>query len=263
MARTTLVDLVNPDVFGDAVMAKMGKKIRLFPIAKVEDLQGQDGGNIVVPKYAYIGDAGELADGDVMTPVKLSQTSVSIPVKMLAKSIEITDIAANNAYGDPVGESEDQLSKSLANGLDGDLFGHLSAITGAMLHTSAAGAAVNSDLIADALEKFGEDQEGEKYLLVSPARLTEIRKDPGFQRIANNEFGIVGEIYGTSVVVSERVGAAEAFIVKPGALGVYLKKDANIEVDRDITAKSTVLAGDTQYAAHLRDDSKAIKIALV
>jgi N4-gp56 family major capsid protein len=262
MARTTLVDLINPDVFGDAVMAKMGKKIRLFPIAKVENLIGQDGGNIVVPQYGYIGDAAELADGSAMTPVKLSQSSVTIPVKMLAKSIEITDMAANNAYGDPVGESEDQLSTSLANGLDADLFANLSAITGAMLH-AAVGAAVNSDLIAEALEKFGEDQEGEKYLLVSPARLTEIRKDPGFQRIANNEFGIVGEIYGASVVVSERVAAGEAFIVKPGALGVYLKKDANIEVDRDVLAKSTVLAGDTQYAAHVRDESKAIKIALV
>ena len=53
----------------------------------------------------------------------------------------------------------------------------------------------------------------------------------------------------------------EAFIVKAGALGIELKRNTNVESDRDILKKTTVYAVDKHYAAYLRDKTKVVRIA--
>lgn len=50
------------------------------------------------------------------------------------------------------------------------------------------------------------------------------------------------------------------FIVKPGALAIYMKRDTLLETDRDIVNKSTVMTVDKHYVSYLYDASKAIKI---
>lgn len=49
------------------------------------------------------------------------------------------------------------------------------------------------------------------------------------------------------------------FIVKPGALAIYLKQRPTIESDRDILKRTTVLAASEYYVAALRKDSKVVK----
>ena len=61
--------------------------------------------------------------------------------------------------------------------------------------------------------------------------------------------------------MSNRVPAGKAYIVKPGALGIELKRDTNVESDRDILAKTIVYALDKFYVAYLRDKTKVVKIA--
>ena len=73
--------------------------------------------------------------------------------------------------------------------------------------------------------------------------------------------GSIGYIYNAAVVVSNRVPKGKAYIVKPGALGIELKRDTNVESDRDILSKTTVYAVDKHYAAYLRDKTKVVKIA--
>lgn len=50
------------------------------------------------------------------------------------------------------------------------------------------------------------------------------------------------------------------FIVKPGAVAIYMKRDTLLETDRDIINKSTVMTVDKHYVVYLYDASKAIKI---
>ena len=67
---TKIADLIDPEVMGDMVSARIPKKLRVAPFAKVDDtLAGVPGDTITVPAYAYIGDAepqedyGERYDG--------------------------------------------------------------------------------------------------------------------------------------------------------------------------------------------------------
>jgi hypothetical protein len=78
--------------------------------------------------------------------------------------------------------------------------------------------------------------------------------------------GVVGMIWGCQVVISNKIkldlvsGKFTNFIVKPGALAIYMKRDTLLETDRDIVNKSTVMTVDKHYVSYLYDASKAIKI---
>lgn len=53
MPQTKLANLVDPQVMADMVSAKLPKKIKFSPIARVDTtLVGRPGSTIIVPKYA-------------------------------------------------------------------------------------------------------------------------------------------------------------------------------------------------------------------
>ena len=69
-------------------------------------------------------------------------------------------------------------------------------------------------------------------------------------------------VQGCQVIVTNRIKDKSAYIVKPGALGIVLKRDVMVETDRDIVNKSTVITADKHLATYLIDETKAIKIAV-
>jgi N4-gp56 family major capsid protein len=53
MPQTKLTNLVNPQVMADMVSARLPKKIKFTPIARIDNtLVGRPGNTITVPKYA-------------------------------------------------------------------------------------------------------------------------------------------------------------------------------------------------------------------
>ena len=105
-----------------------------------------------------------------------------------------------------------------------------------------------------------------KVLLCNPATYEIIRKATNW--IAGTEIGAnfvirgtVGMIHGCQVVVSNKLTAANAaYIVKPGALAIYNKRDILVETDRDIINKSTVITADRHAAVYILDKTKLIKM---
>ena len=248
MAQTKLTNLVNAEVFADAVSAKLGDAIKLYPLAFVQNFEGQQSGTIQVPKYAYIGDADVIAEGVAIDPSLLNQTSENLPVIKVGKAVNLTDEAVNGSFGDPIGESENQLTKSIASGIEKKMFEALGTAT--LAHTASV---FNGDAVLEAVAKFGEDQDGEKYLIINPAQSTAVKKDENY---------VDGKLFDLDVIISNRVPASTAYIVKPQAVALYLAKDVQVETDRDILAKATVISADSFFATHLRDASKAVKITI-
>lgn len=252
MAQTKIANLVKAGVFADSVQAKLGDKIRLFDKAFVQYFEGEQSGMIRVPNYKYIGDAEQVAEGVAIDPVLLNQTSEDLDVVKVGKAVNITDEAAKGGFGDPIGEAENQLTQSIANGIDKAMF---ATFTGATL-THPAGATEFTGAVAfEALNLFGEDQDGDKFVVVNPNQLANIKQDKNYDKTT-------GKFIDMEVVASNRVAATEAFIMKPGAVGLYISKDVQVESDRDILVKSTVVSADSHFATHLRDASKVVKINL-
>lgn len=267
---TKITNLIDPEVMADMLDTKLTDAIKFSPLAEVDyTLVGTPGDTVTLPKYAYIGDAADVTEGAAIPMKTLTATSAKVKVKKAGNGIELTDEALLSGYGDPAGEASKQLVLSIASKIDADIVTTLAGIVSGKTVDVHATSALNADAIADALVKFGEDETGEKVLFVAPEQLAQLRKsedwikatDMGVEILMS---GVMGMIHGCQVVVSNRIKASASkftnFIVKPGALAIYLKRDTLVETDRDIIHKSTAITADKHYAVYLKDDSKAVKL---
>lgn len=262
---TKLANLFNPQVVGDLIDKKLVDAIRFSPLAVVDTtLAGRPGSKLTLPSYAYIGDATVVAEGADIPVAQLTQSTVEVEIHKIAKGVQITDEAVLSGFGNPEEEAVDQILTAIASMADNEMLAALEGIGAEMTHTGDA--VLAADDVADALVKFGEDLDGDKVLLCNPTDYNAIRhaKDwvPASEAAANMVIrGAVGMVHGCQVVISNKLTGKPAFIVKPGALRLILKRDTLVETDRDIVNKSTVITADKHSVAYLYDASKAIKIA--
>lgn len=269
MAQTKLSNLINPQVMGDMISASLPKAIKFSPLAKIDNtLVGQPGNTITVPKFAYIGDAEDVAEGVAMGTTVLTASSTTATVKKAGKAVEITDESALSGYGDPVGEANEQLLKSIAAKVDNDCVEALGSAT--LTHDESLNT-IGYPGIVNALDKFQEEDYEAKVLFVHPTQITELRRNTDFQDINKYPLqtvmtGVIGSIAGCQVVPTKKTPINDTahtytnYIVKAGALTIYMKKNTEVETDRDILAKTTVISADEHYVAVLADDSKVIKV---
>lgn len=286
---TKLANLVNPEVMAPMIAATLPKKIKFTPFAKVDTtLVGQPGDSITVPKFEYIGDAEDLQEGIAMGTTVLTATTTKATVKAAGKAVEITDKALLSGYGDPVGEAVGQLAMSVAAKVDNDCY---EALCGATVKYNGSAAVISYNGIVDAVDLFEDESDDglDKVIFVHPNQVTQLRKDPNFldinkYPIANGVImsGMIGAIAGCKVVKSKKVklDTAGTSYLNPivvvatddpkedpkadkgsntaPALTIYMKRDANLEDDRDILKKSTVVSIDEHYTAVLSNDSKVV-----
>ena len=262
---TYLTDLFDPQVIGDRINNKLFDAIRFSPLAtRYDNLVGRPGSTITLPYYNAIQVASLVPEGTDVPISKLTEDTKEVTIAKYGIGIQITDEAILSSYGDPVGEGINQIVQSIAQAVDNNLLSIMSSQAAASMTTDAA--ALSADGIASALTLFGEDIDGEKVILVSPAGYETIRKAngwiPGTEVAASMIIrGTVGMIHGCQVVVSNKLTTANcSYIVKPGALAMYTKRDTLVETDRDIVNRSTVIVADRHFANYLLDPSKLIKM---
>lgn len=271
---TMLANLINPQVLADMIDGKLVDYMRFAPLATIDrTLQGRPGNTITLPSYAYIGDASTVAEGADIGISQLTTSSTPVTIHKIGNGVQITDEAVLSGFGDPLGEAIKQLTLSIASQVDNEFLGVLNGIASPMVHTAATAGTLAFNDVADALELFGEDVEdgSARALLISPKQYTGLRKTPGWLPASDISAelairGVVGMVQGCQVIVSNKLKEASskenAFIVKAGALRLFMKRGVLVESDRDIINKSTVITADSHFAPYLYNASKAIKITV-
>ena len=274
---TMLADLINPEVMADMISGKIQSKIVVTPFAKIDTtLQGRPGDTITVPQYAYIGDAEDVAEGVAAGTVKLSATVKEYKVKKAMKAVELTDEAVLSGYGNPVGETNNQLGKAIASKVDVDA---MEALQGAQLTYDGSAKVISYEGVVDAIDVFDEEVNTEKAIFIHPKQVTQLRKDANFisaDKYPGNVImsGEIGKIANCRVVASKKVpldgGSANYLcpIVKlnqdnetedeTAALTIYLKRNVNVETERETLARKTIISADEHYVAALTDTSKVV-----
>lgn len=280
---TRIAQLIDPEVMADMISAKVPEKLVVAPFAKVDDsLQGVPGDTITIPSYGYIGDAEDVAEGVAVTPAKMSTTTKTATVKKAMKAVSLTDEAVLSGYGNPVGEANGQLAKSIASKVDNDCMDALQTAT--LVHDGSAGK-ISYAGIVDAIDKLDEEVNTEKVLFVHPKQVTDLRKDPDFLSADKYTAGVVlsgeiGKICNCRVVASKKVP-----VVKMGASGaqvdcyacpivkleqdmetedempaitIYIKRDTNVETERHTLARTTDVSADKHYVATLSNEAKVV-----
>ena len=266
---TLLQDLFVPEVVADAIDKKLVDAIRFAPLAVIDTtLVGRAGDELTMPSYEYIGDAEAVAEGADIPIAKLSQDTEKVKVAKIGKAVEFSDEALlAGANNDIAEEAAKQVVTAVNSKLEADLINAMS--TNAALTASINLSADNiTHELADALVKFGEDIDGEKVLLVAPDVYAKLLKADGW--VPNTEVGAnvivsgtVGSIFGMQVVLSNRLTAKkEAYIVKPGALRIVMKRNTLVEFDRDILSEMNYIKASKLVAPYVYDKTKVIKVSV-
>jgi N4-gp56 family major capsid protein len=247
-------------------------------------LAGRAGDTITVPKYAYIGDAEDVAEGVAMGTTVLTASSVQATVKKAGKAVEITDESALSGYGDPIGEATRQLAMAIAAKVDNDCYEELCKAT--LTYDGTAGVIDYAGVVkANTVFESEADEGMEKVIFIHPAQEQTLLLDPNF--MSKDKYpldvvmtGVIGRIAGCQVVKSKKVkeedGAylnpivvvakadpnedptADGYATEDAALTVYMKRNVEVESDRDILAKTTVISADEHYTAKLTNESKVV-----
>ena len=264
--------LIDPEVIGAYLDVKLVDKIKLAPIVEVDrTLEGRPGSTLTLPKWGYIGDAADLAEGAALTFEDIAESTQEIAVKKVAKGVSITDEAVLSGYGNPVEQIGQQLLVAVASKIEADLYDAVKNekvatrnSAGCLKHQYNKTAGFTKEDIIDMRAKFGEDQEGEMVLFVNPAEFAKLAKDRDFVQIQQGAQIISGEmgmLYGVRLVVANRVPAGKPFLMKPGALAIVMKRNVMVESERDMDHFATKFAVSDHYVCYVKYADRIVKAA--
>jgi N4-gp56 family major capsid protein len=265
---TRLQNLIDPEVLAAMISAQLPKAIKFSRIAPVDStLQGQPGSTITVPKYKYIGDAEDVAEGAPIQYEALETDSEQYTIKKAGIGVKITDEAVLSGYGDPVGEAQRQIRMSIASKIDNDI------VETALTAQLVVNHDINLDLIdaletafIDAPDNF-ENVDTTGVLFLSYKDAAKLRKEAAQNWTRTSDLGdrilvsgAFGELLGWEIVRSMKIEDGHGFAVKSGALKTFLKRGLLAETGRDMDHKLTKFNADQHYSVALVDESRIVRI---
>ena len=252
MSVTMMSNMINPEVMGDMINAKIEALAKLTPYAKVDTtLVGVPGDTKTVPSWNYIGDAEDVAEGAEVGLTQMTAASTTFTIKKAMKAVGITQESINSGLGNPVGQAEHQLAKSIAGKVDNDVVD--AALTGTV--SVDTGAVIGYEGVVSAVTKFEDEEDGiEKVMFINPKQEAQLLVDPMFTSADRFTAGVavngaIGKIAGCWVKKSKKIKAKSGVYTCPiikmepdsaeteytedelPALTIFLKKE--IQVDHE------------------------------
>ena len=250
MAVTMMNNMINPEVMGDMINAKIEALAKLTPYAKVDTtLVGVPGDTKTVPSWNYIGDAEDVAEGAEVGLTQMTASSATFTIKKAMKAVGITQEAINSGLGNPVGQAEHQLAKAIVGKVDNDVLDAAMTAT----NTVATGAVIGYEGVVTAVTKFEDEEDGiEKVMFISPKQEAQLLVDPLFLSADKFQAGVavngaIGKIAGCWVKKSNKIKAKSGVYTCPiiklepdsaeteytedelPALTIFLKKDVSVD----------------------------------
>lgn len=233
---TTLVngDVFDPEVVSDMINAKVSKKAAMTGYIKVDNtLVGTPGSTVTIPKWGYIGEAQDYAEGEPIDTSKMAFTTAEYGIKKIGKGVRLTDEAQLSGYGNPMGTATNQVAMSISEKLDND---RVAVCYESPNVCDASTTVIKYTSIVDGVDMFNEEEESKKVILIHSKQKTQLRKDADF--LSADKFaagvmvsGAIGRIAGCDVVVSNKVKLEEGVYYNP-----IIKLNNDNETEDDLPA---------------------------
>lgn len=215
--------------------------------------------------YTYTGEAEELANGVGSTAGKrgtISYTGTDYRVKLCQQAYDYTD---EEAMKDPyiVEGMMKGAVQVMTNKMTSDF---VSAITGAGVTTKvefANGAALSYDVIVDAISALNLEDESQLFVLIPNSWKAALRKDEDYKSARMGEViynGQVGTICGIPVIATKALTDC-AFVMTKEAVKLFMKKDVEVEPDRNPDTRKNSVYLRATYLVALTDATKICKIS--
>lgn len=278
--ETKLANIINPQVMGQMINAKIEALLKLTPYAKVDTtLVGVPGDTKTIPCWKYIGDAEDVAEGAEVGLSQLTASSTTFKIKKAMKAVAITEEARLSGLGNPIGQAESQLAKAIAGKVDNDL---LTEVLKSKNVVDKSSAVIGYEGVVDAVTKFEDEEDGiEKVMFISPKQEASLLKDPMFLSADKFEAGVavkgsIGKIAGCWIKKSNKIKASSGVFTNPiikleadnaeteytddelPALTIFLKKDTQTTSDFKQRTQLTEIVSSKYYGVALTNEAKVV-----
>lgn len=207
--------------------------------------------------YTYSGTAEELKVGDGNTN-RGSITYVAEPheVKLIQQAFDYQDedFMKDNTIVDNMLKGANQV---MVNKMTADFIGQC-----AKASLSHKATAFGYDAIVDAIAKLNIEDESKLFVIIPTAWKAELRKDEDYKSARMGEVvynGQVGTVCGLPVIATNALTDA-AYVMTNEAIKLFLKKDVEVEQDRDADTRTNSVYLRAVYVCAKVDDTKIVKI---
>ncbi len=287
MAVTLSTDLYIPEVWADLAQEQfVGKAIVAgSPAVLVDDeLTGKPGETVNFPKWMLLDEMEDVDEDEALVPEKLTQSNSQATIKEAGKAVEWTDKAKLTGIGNVQDEAIRQFGILSARKVDRDLITAATAVvTGGITYadgttatnsapkTLTATGGLNWANVVKAGLLFGDDFDPSQFagLYVNSAGAEVMMNDDKFIQAAQTaqgntlvNGGLLGTKNGLRVFLTNRLAANKALLLKQNSLGLMYKRRPIVEQDRDILARTTVVATNQHYAVKRLADDGVVDITL-
>lgn len=208
--------------------------------------------------YTYTGTAEEVAAGaGNSSRGSIAYKGTDYTVKMIQQAFDYTDedFMKDNTIVDNMLKGANQV---MINKMTADFVGE--AQKASLSHTITA---LTYDDIVDGISKLNVEDESKLFVLIPTAWKAELRKDADYKaarmgEVVNN--GQVGTVSGLPVIATNVLTDA-AFVMSPEAIKLFIKKDVEVEQDRNSDTRTNSVYLRTAYIVALVDNTKICKLA--
>ena len=206
--------------------------------------------------YVYTGTAEEVAAGvGNSNRGAISFTPNDYTVKVVQQAFDYTD---EDFYKDPsiVDNGLKGANQVMVNKMSADFIGECAKAT-----LSVEAAAFGYDAIVDGISKLNVEDESKLFVIIPNDWKADLRKDEDYKTARMGEViynGQVGTVAGIPVIASK--AATEAYVMSKEAVKLFIKKDVEVEQDRDKDTRTNSIYLRAVYLAALVDATQICKI---
>lgn len=287
MATTFSTDLYSPEVWADLAQDQFKKKAIIVnsPAVLTDDtLAGQPGDTINFPSWMLMTDMVDLSETDVLVPEKLTQKNSQATIKEAGKAAEWTDKAKLVGIGNVQDEAIRQFGILSARKVDADLIVAATAsIAAGTTYADGTAATASNPLkltatggftwanIVKAGLLFGDEWDPAEFagiyinsaaaeIMLNDEKFIQASQGAGTNSLING--GLIGTKNGLQFFYTNRLAANKALLLKRNSLGLFYKRRPVVEQDRDILARTTVVATNMHYGVKRILDEGVVDITL-
>lgn len=218
-------------------------------------LASQPGMTKTIHVYTYNGAAEELGVGEgnnTRGSVTYAPTDYTVKLVQQAFDYQDEDFMKDNNVVDMGVKGATQL---MTNKMTADFMAEAEKAT--LTHAGA----MSYDTIVDAIAKLNVEDESGLFVIINPEQKAELRKDPDYVAARMGEVvynGQVGTVAGIPVIVSK--AATNAYVMSKEAIKLFMKKDVEVEQERDADTRTNSIYLRSAYIVALVDATKICKI---
>lgn len=207
--------------------------------------------------YTYAGTAEELAAGEGNSNRgSISYEGKDYTVKMVQQAFDYQDedYMKDNTIVDNMLKGANQV---MVNKMTADFITEVKKAT--LNHVSNA---FGYEAIVDAIGVLNVEDESELFIVIPNTWKADLRKDEDYKAARMGEVvynGQVGAIAGIPVIATLAL-EDEAFVMTKEAVKLFMKKDVEVEQDRDADTRTNSVYLRTAYIVALADATKICKV---